>query len=383
MRAAVGPPAGAAFLTLSADDGDATSAPGEGSWPETEPDGRPPEEAVTLVSSRLAAADGPLVVVGHEVPRAAAGSLQRWLRGWRLPFAVTPRAKGLVDERDERFVGVLDGAGLLRVMREAVAAADLVLGVGLDQVELIQPWHATAPVLWIREPGGPEARAGGGNVIVTRLHPLLEVLEGAEPPRRWEDRFEVTRTARQRAARAPGSPAWIPQALAIALPERSIVTTDVGSHKCLLCQYLPTPDSGLFLTSNGLSAMGYGLPAAIGAKLAAPERPVVAVVGDGGFAMTGQELETAVRVHAPITVVVLADGSLSLIRALATQRGMPPYGVDFGAVDIVKIAEACGARATMAGTPAELQAAVGDSLGTGPPTVIVVPVPAESYLTVL
>ncbi len=383
LRAAGGPPAGAAFLTLSADDGGATAVPGEDDRPEVEHGGRSPEEAATLITARLAAADGPLVIVGHELPRATAGSVQRWLRGWQLPFAVTPKAKGLVDEQDERFVGVLDGAGLLGVMREAVAASDLVLGLGLDQVELIQPWHATAPVLWAREPGGTDARAEGAEVVVTRLDPLLETLEGTEPPRRWEDRFEATREARERAAGAPGSPAWIPRALASVLPEHAIVTTDVGSHKCLLSQYLPTPTSGLFLTSNGLSAIGYGLPAAIGAKLAAPERPVVAVVGDGGFAMTSQELETAVRVRAPITVVVLVDGSLSLIRALAAQRGMPPYGVDFGTVDIPKVAEAYGARATVAGTPAELRTAVEDALEAASPTVIAVPVPAESYLVIL
>src|SRR5215467_15282885 len=94
--------------------------------------------------------------------------------------------------------------------------------------------------------------------------------------------------------------------------------------------------------SNGLSGMGYGLSAAIGAKLARPDAPVLAVLGDGGFSMNAQELETAERVGAPFITVVLEDGSYSLIKISQANKKLPTYRTEFGKIDTVKMAEACG-----------------------------------------
>src|SRR6185369_10624918 len=102
--------------------------------------------------------------------------------------------------------------------------------------------------------------------------------------------------------------------LAEALPAETIVTTDVGSHKYLFGQFWPSRKPETFWMSNGLSGMAYGLSAAIGAKLARPDVPVLAAVGDGGFSMNCQELETATRVGAPFITVVLEDNSYSLIK---------------------------------------------------------------------
>ena len=106
-------------------------------------------------------------------------------------------------------------------------------------------------------------------------------------------------------AGAPGTmwPGDIIRALADAMPSETIVTTDVGSHKYLFGQYWPSRHPETFWMSNGLSGMAYGLSAAIGAKLARPDVPVLAAVGDGGFSMNAQELETAERVGAPFITV--------------------------------------------------------------------------------
>ncbi len=91
--------------------------------------------------------------------------------------------------------------------------------------------------------------------------------------------------------------------------------------------------------------MAYGLSAAIGAKLARPDVPVLAAVGDGGFSMNAQELETAERVGAPFITVVLEDSSYSLIKLAQENRKLEPYRMDFGPIDNVKMAEACGVEA--------------------------------------
>src|SRR3954452_9160233 len=124
-------------------------------------------------------------------------------------------------------------------------------------------------------------------------------------------------------------PGAIVQALASVMPPETIVTTDVGSHKYLFGQFWPSREPDTFWMSNGLSGMAYGLSAAIGAKLARPDSPVLAVVGDGGFSMNAQELETAERVGAPFITVVLEDDSYSLIKLSQQGKQLPPYRVDF------------------------------------------------------
>ena len=135
------------------------------------------------------------------------------------------------------------------------------------------------------------------------------------------------------------------RALGDAVPAETIVTTDVGSHKYLFGQFWPSRHPETFWMSNGLSGMAYGLSAAIGAKLARPDAPVLAAVGDGGFSMNAQELETAERIGAPFVTIVLEDGSYSLIKLAQENRKLEPYRMDFRPIDNVKMAESCGVQA--------------------------------------
>lgn len=174
-------------------------------------------------------------------------------------------------------------------------------------------------------------------------------------------------------------PTAVVRALAQAVPAETILTTDVGSHKYLFGQFWPSREPLTFFMSNGLSGMGYGLPAAIGAKLARPEVPALAVVGDGGFSMNSQELETARRLGASVITVVLADASYSLIRHGQASRGLPNYGVDFTPIDSVLVAQACGIEAIRATTAAEITAAVRDAVTTNRPLLVEVPVDPDAW----
>ena len=174
-------------------------------------------------------------------------------------------------------------------------------------------------------------------------------------------------------------PGDIVRALAAALPPETIVTTDVGSHKYLFGQFWPSRQPSTFWMSKGLSGMGYGLGAAIGAKLARPRDPLLAVVGDGGFAMNAQELETAERVGAPFVTIVLEDGSYSLIKLAQEGRGLEPYRMDFGRIDSVRMAEACGVEGLRTADPARLAEAVKRAIDHGRSLVVGVPVHYEDY----
>jgi acetolactate synthase-1/2/3 large subunit len=126
--------------------------------------------------------------------------------------------------------------------------------------------------------------------------------------------------------------------------------------------------------------MAYGLSAAIGAKLARPGAPVLAAVGDGGFSMNAQELETAHRVGAPFVTVVLEDGSYSLIKISQAGKKLPPYRTEFGRIDTVKMADACGVEGLRTTNPDELASAAKRAVSEERSLVIAVPVDDADYL---
>lgn len=137
---------------------------------------------------------------------------------------------------------------------------------------------------------------------------------------------------------------------------QAIITTDVGQHQMWVAQFYPFTKSRQLITSGGLGTMGFGLPAAIGAQLAIPDALVVAVVGDGGFQMTNQELATAIQYRLPIKVLIMNNGYLGMVRQWQEMFYDRTYSeVDLSiAPDFVKLAEAYGAAGFRARTPAEL-----------------------------
>jgi acetolactate synthase-1/2/3 large subunit len=136
----------------------------------------------------------------------------------------------------------------------------------------------------------------------------------------------------------------------------AIITTDVGQHQMWVAQFHPFNKSRQLITSGGLGTMGFGLPAAIGAQLAMRDQLVVAVVGDGGFQMTNQELATAVQYNLPVKILIMNNGYLGMVRQWQEMFYDRTYSeVDISvAPDFVKLAEAYGVAGFRAETPEEL-----------------------------
>jgi acetolactate synthase-1/2/3 large subunit len=393
LQAAREEPAGPVYLTLSSDVSqlpavDPTLAGRKVAEPR---DDRDAGVAAQAVRERLATARRPVLLVGLGADPADAPLIRRWVEEWDLAVAVTPKAKGIVDEHDPHFGGVVGGMAVDRLMVDALRGADLVVGLGLDPTEIDGGWHDEVPMLWVLESAWATGVSPGRDVVAAAERPLLEALLSAPPPARWEaDPLAAAREERRRLLAEPGpvrpgvvSPLGIVRSLAGALPAETIVTTDVGSHKFLFGQFWPSREPLTFHMSNGLSGMGYGLPAAIGARLARPDCPVLAVLGDGGFSMNSQELETARRVGAPIVVAVLADRSLSMIRLAQRRRGLAPYGVDFDPIDNVLAARACGVAGCRVESERELAAAAGEAIRRQETTVIEIPVDVEDYIPII
>ena len=143
-----------------------------------------------------------------------------------------------------------------------------------------------------------------------------------------------------------------------AAPPDAILTTDVGSHKIMAGQVWQAFAPRSVLIPNGLSAMGFGVPAAIAAKLTWPARPVIALVGDGGFAMAATEMRIASALGVPVTVVVFADGSLNRIELRQQLMGYPPTGTRMDGMDLVALAEAMDCDGVRVDSPGGLEKAL-------------------------
>jgi acetolactate synthase-1/2/3 large subunit len=137
----------------------------------------------------------------------------------------------------------------------------------------------------------------------------------------------------------------------------AVIATDVGQHQMWVAQFYPFTKARQLITSGGLGTMGFGLPAAMGAQLARPDELVIAVVGDGGFQMTNQELATAVQYDLPVKIVIMNNGYLGMVRQWQEMFYDRTYSeVDISvAPDFVKLAEAYGAKGFRAERPAELR----------------------------
>ncbi len=154
---------------------------------------------------------------------------------------------------------------------------------------------------------------------------------------------------------------------------------DVGAHTHLVGQKWPTPQPGLQLMTNGWSSMGYGLPAAIAAKLCRPDRPVCTVLGDGGFLMSAGELATAVRENLHIVFVVLTDNDLALIRIKQQRKDNPIYGTPLKGPTTMGGDNIFGVPVLRASDPAQFEAELQTAFQQKGPVIVEAMIDSREY----
>lgn len=160
----------------------------------------------------------------------------------------------------------------------------------------------------------------------------------------------------------------------------AIIVTEVGQHQMWAAQYFNYREPRTFITSGGLGTMGYGFPAATGAKVGRPDKTVINIAGDGSFQMNSQELATVVQNEIPVVVVILNNGYLGMVRQWQELFYERRYSCTFikGSVDFVKLAEAYGALGLRAEKPSEVGPAIEEAIMSGRPTVVDVIVESEA-----
>lgn len=300
----------------------------------TPPIAVPTEEALGAMEDAFRRSKRPILAVGLGAVRCGCVDLIRTIaERHAVPVVLTPMAKGMLPEDHPSYVGVL-----FHALSDNVALthkeADLVVGVGYDPVEFnYESWMPPVPLVSIDTEPADIDRGQYPDVtdVVGAIDVALERL--ANVPTISSD-WDFDAVARRRselfAHFEPTSGVFGPIAvlkeLREQLPDDGIMTCDVGAHTHLIGQMWPTPAPRTQLMDNGWSSMGFGVPSAIGAKVARPDLEVACVTGDGGFLMMAGEMATAVRLGLRIVFILLSDRSLELINLKQQKRGMEQYG---------------------------------------------------------
>lgn len=351
-----------------------------------------PAEGPALEAARaaLARSSRPILIAGPELLfQGAAAATAAFARDFAIPVVTTYKAKGVLPEDDPLALG---GGGLSPLADQhilpLIETADLIVLAGYDPIEMrhawCDPWDPDqVPVIEFTA-----APSSHGVHRVTHSFAgdigagLGALRDGTAPNATWSNGAPAE-TKRALAAAFPADEPWGPAAIADevrqVLPAHGVATVDSGAHRILLSQIWRCGQPRTLLQSSALGTMGCALPLAIGAKLAAPETPVVAFTGDAGLEMVLGELATLRDLKLPVVVVVFVDASLALIEIKQRGAGFANGGVDFDETDFAAVAQALGGRGVDVTNRAELRQAVEAGLEAETFTVIAAHIDRGAY----
>ena len=337
-----------------------------------------PDEIQELVRK----AERPLLIVGTgALPWSEV--VRRVVAGSGCPVLTTYHAKGLIDETTPEYGGLFTSSLLEEPL---LRRSDLVLAVGVDPVEpLPRPFRYRMPVIEINPWANPRRFFPGDAEVRGAVGPILESIAPALGSHRWGNRTGHDAWQAARRSIWEDGPGFTPHQAVEAVAEwaggvgGATVTVDAGAHFLVAMPFWTVTEPRQVLISNGLSTMGYALPAAIGAALARPGRPAVCLTGDGGLGIPLAELETLARIGADVVVVVFNDAALTLIEL----KQLPDQGgtgaVRYLTTDFAKVARASG----MEGVVVENRAQLEDALSGPRPRLIDARIDPTAYRAVI
>ena len=315
------------------------------------------EDGPDLKAARafLRRARRPVIVAGLGLePERPYGALRDLAEALQAPVIVTPKAKGAFPDDHPLSAGTFGLTGY-DPPYEVADEADCIVAVGFDVVEMESLWDQPQPMLWIAPWANEDPQLPTVEVeVVGPLAPALEQIAAFaaanyEPEPGWgQARIRAYREREAlKAARlpeaAPGRvrPQTVFEVLRHYIPREAVVTTDTGSHKIAMALTWPAYIPNTYLLSNGLSSMGYGVPAAIAAARVTGQA-TLCVTGDGGLAMALGELGLLAELGLPVIVVVMNDNALDLIRSGQQRRGKAVFGTEFANPDYEAVARGFG-----------------------------------------
>ena len=353
----------------------------------------PGEADMAAVADALAKAERPLLIVGGPGwSQRVRDDLTAFAEAWNLPVTAMFRGQSCMDNRHSNYAGHA-GIGIDPALAEKIRSADLILAMGprLGEITtsgytLLTPPAPRKKLIHVH-PGAEEI----GSVyradipITCSLRAFAARLSGLTPPKSipwagWTRNARAGYEAFSLPRETPGDVKFeqIVTHVSDALPDDAIITNGAGNYTAFVHRYTQYKGhhSQLATTSG---TMGYGLPAAIGGQLAAPERKVVCYAGDGCFLMNGQELATAVRYNLPIVIIVVNNGMYGTIR-MHQERNYPGRvsGTKLQNPDFAAYARSFGANGETVLKTADFASIFDAALNADRPTVIELKIDPEA-----
>ncbi|HOX70744.1 MAG: acetolactate synthase large subunit [Dokdonella sp.] len=323
------------------------------------------EKALKRAAEAILDAKRPLLMIGAGANRKTSSKmLGDFVKQTGIPFFTTQMGKGVLDETHPLWLGnaaLSDGDFVHR----AIENADCIINVGHDVIEK-PPFfmrRGLRTVIHINYLGAevdtvyfPQIE-----VIGDIAHSIWRLRDTIEAQTHWD--FSYFDTVRGHLAahlakgaedpRFPIYPVRMVADVRKVMPDDGILCLDNGMYKLWFARYYHCKQPNTMLLDNALATMGAGLPSAIAAKIVHPHRKVVAVVGDGGFMMNSQEIETAVRLKLDIVILLLQDDAYGMIKWKQAHMHFPNFGMDMGNPDFVRYAESYGAHGHRPGSAEE------------------------------
>lgn len=354
------------------------------------------EAELAAAAEAIGRAERPVVVAGNGVRLARAqAALARLAALLDAPVATTSSGKGVFPETDPRSAGVIGTFGW-PTASAVVGDADLVLAVGTklgptdtmdENPGLIDPARQTLIQVDV-EPLNAAWTFPVDHVLLGDAGYVMDRLGAALPERvgAATDRSGVARVARAREIYAPSSdegagddgagdetpflPQRIIRLVEESVPAEAVVACDAGENRLFMMQWFHVPEGGEYLQPAAGGGMGYAVPAAMGAKLAFPDRPVLAVCGDGGFGMSIHALMSAVQENIPIAVLVFNNAALGWV---LHGMGARAVAASFAEFDHAAIARSIGCEGIRVANALDLRQALKSVGGLTTPLVIDAP----------
>lgn len=345
-----------------------------------------PSSAIEAMQAALRSARKPVLAMGLGAVRAGIGeSVISFADAHDIPVVITPMAKGLIAEDHRCYAGVLFHA-LSDEVGKTHQQADLTILIGYDPVEFnVEGWAPEVRLINIDDEPADIDRRSYPDVIDVEgdIASSVEVLCATALDTTEWDMDALKKRREEMFDRLKGTDTFGPCAaldiLRDVLPDDGIMTCDVGAHTHLIGQKWLTPAPGRQIMTNGWSTMGFGIPAAIAAKLCKPEVDVCTVVGDGGFLMSAGELATAMRLKLPIVTVVLTDNDLALIRIKQQKKQNPIYGTPIRSKGTIGGDSIFGVPVLRADDRESFRKALGQAFAAGGPVIVEAVISSREY----
>ena len=343
-------------------------------------------KAISQAVAKIKQARRPILLVGAGANRKLTSKmLTRFVNSLCIPFVTTQMGKGVIDETSEHFIGCT-ALSENDFVHRALERADLVINVGHDVVEKppflmkegsFEVIHINFSPARVDPVYFPQAE-----VVGDIANSVWQLLDAIKPQSHWDfSEFRKISSALgnhiatvDRRDTVPITPQQLVCEIAEVMGDEGILSLDNGLYKIWFARNFKATQRNGILLDNALASMGAGLPVAMAASMVHPDKPVLAICGDGGFMMNSQELETAVRMQLNIVVVILRDDGYGMIRWKQKDMAMEDFGLGFSNPDFVMYAQSYGATGHRVHKADELQSLIRQALDKSGVHVIDVPV---------